>query len=91
MAHLLYVGIDVALKQNRARFVDDTEADDGRLAFPNDAGGAVSPVAQTCRLLTRHQFPPGSLRVGGHQLLRLASGPLPHLAGACLGRVRRGT
>lgn len=57
MAHLLCVGVDVALKQNRARFLDDTETDRGRLAFPNDAGGAVSLAAQTCRLLTRHQIP----------------------------------
>lgn len=52
---MLYVGIDVGLKENKARFVDK-EGNDcwNRLVFPNDADGAVALVRETCRALTKH-------------------------------------
>jgi len=54
---MLYVGIDVGLKENKARFIDDSGNDCwNRLTFPNDADGAVALVRETCRALTRHGF-----------------------------------
>lgn len=54
---MLYVGIDVGLKENKARFIDGSGNDCwNRLAFPNDADGAVALVRETCRALTRHGF-----------------------------------
>lgn len=52
---MLYVGIDVGLKENKARFVDKDGNDCwNRLVFPNDADGAVALVRETCRALTKH-------------------------------------
>jgi len=55
MATLLCVGVDVASRLNKAQFLDDTEHSHGRISFPNEAGGAVRLVAETCRIATKTQ------------------------------------
>jgi len=53
----LFVGIDVSLRENKARFLDACGNDCfGRLAFPNDADGAVALVRESCRALTANKL-----------------------------------
>lgn len=57
MASTLFVGVDVAMKENKARFVDDAEQTyPVKLRFPNDAGGAVDLVEQTVTLIREHHL-----------------------------------
>lgn len=53
----LFVGIDVSLRENKARFVGADGNDCwNRLAFPNDADGAIALVRETCRAISKHHF-----------------------------------
>lgn len=57
MASTLFVGVDIALRENKARFVDDRERTFPlKLRFLNDARGAVDLVDKTVHWATEHHL-----------------------------------
>jgi len=63
MAAVLYCGVDVALRMNRARFIDsEGEECRKRLSFPNDANGATTFLRELLQTLDRGDF--NEVRIG---------------------------